>query len=327
MGTIHRLIRDHGRDVARTLIDQDQIPFFQVAANVLADESTGLGLTYSGFCLTALPHRRLADDQPWVRSNAGMSLLVEPGRRPKIPEPKRPADYETVGVPYGAKARLILLYLQTEALKRGSPVIELGRSMNQWLTRMGVSAGGATYKEVRNQADRISRCRLTFDYTGTYKGATFSGHRNEAIVRNAINLRADDLQGHLWDDTVELSGTFFRLLKEHPVPVAEPAIRQLASKSLAFDLYVWLAYRLHVLENDKTVSWPSLFDQFGAGTEYPNEAVYRSNLRAFKPEFRIALSYALAAYEDARVDVDTNGLILHPSRPPVPEREIARLTG
>ncbi|MFC5358210.1 replication protein RepA [Azospirillum himalayense] len=322
MAAVHKLIRTHGRDAARQMIAKEEIPFFQVATSILEEESNETGITYSGFCMTSLPHRRLADDLPWVRSNGSMSLLIEPGRRPKVKNPRSANDYELIGVPYGAKARLILLYLQTEALRNNSPVVELGRSMNNWLERMDISSGGATYREVKNQAERISRCKLTFDYDGPYKGAMASGHTNDSIVRNAINLRATDGQGSLWDDTVQLSDSFFRMLKDHPVPVWEPAIRAIAGKSAAIDVYIWLAYRLHVLEKPTPVSWVALYEQFGTGRRDEDDSTYRSRLRAFKPEFRTALRYALSVYEDGNVEEadDKGGLILHPSRPPVPER-------
>jgi len=329
MATVHKLIRTHGRDIARSMISHEEIPYFQVATSILEEESNETGITYSGFCMTSLPHRRLADDLPWVRSNGNMSLLIEPGRRPKGKSPRTVSDYELVGVPYGAKARLILLYLQTEALRNNSPVVELGRSMNNWLDRMDISSGGATYREVKNQAERISRCKLTFDYEGPYKGSLASGHRNDSIVRNAINLRAGDGQGALWDETVELSDSFFHLLKDHPVPVWEPAIRAISGKSAAIDVYIWLAYRLHVLEKPTSVSWAALYEQFGTGRQNEDEAVYRSRLRAFKPEFRKALGFALSVYEDANVAEadDKGGLILRRSRPPVPERLIGRVGG
>ncbi|HYG88449.1 MAG TPA: pirin, partial [Azospirillum sp.] len=52
----------------------------------------------------------------------------------------------------------------------------------------------------------------------------------------------------------------------------------------------------------------ALYGQFGAGFTL---------LKHFKPAFQDALRDALAAYPDARIDVDENGLILHPSRPPI----------
>lgn len=312
MTQVHKLIVQHGREAARRMISEQEIPYFNIAASILEEESNEVGITYSGFCLTALPHRRLDDEQNWVRSNGNLSLLIKPGETKKVPNPRTADDYRKIGVPYGSKARLILLYLQTQAVRTNSPVVELGRSMNQWLDRMGVAVGGKTYTEVRNQAERISRCTLTFDWCD---GQT-EGFRNGSFVEGGIRLRGLDQQGDLWDDRVSLSEAFFRLLKEHPVPVWEPAIRHIAGKSMAFDIYVWLAYRLHVLEKAKPVSWKAVFDQFGTG----------ATLRYFKPEFRTALAYALSVYPEAKVieDEEGRGLVLHPSPPPIPERLIGR---
>ena len=49
---------------------------------------------------------------------------------------------EPIGVPYGSRARLIMLYLQSEALRTSSREVELGRSLRNWLERMGISVGG-----------------------------------------------------------------------------------------------------------------------------------------------------------------------------------------
>jgi hypothetical protein len=35
---------------------------------VLADEAQRIGITYSGFCLTGFPHKRLADDAAWEKN-------------------------------------------------------------------------------------------------------------------------------------------------------------------------------------------------------------------------------------------------------------------
>lgn len=326
MGTLHKLIRTHGRDTARSLITPDDIPFFAIAEQALTDDSNDVSITYSGLAMAAMPHRRLPDDQAWVRSNGAVSLLIEPGRRPTTSRPLTTKDYAPVGVPYGAKARLILIYLQTEALRRNSPVIPLGRSMHDWLARMDISPGGKTYDEIRRQLDRICRCRLTISYSGRIDGHAATGHSNDAIVRHAVELSApDDQQGRLWEDHLELSETYFRTLQEHPVPLWESAIRAIAAKSMAIDIYVWLAYRLRSLTSTINVSWPALFQQFGTPTADPTNAARK--IRDFKPEFRTALKYALAVYEEARVEEadDGRGLILHPSRPPIPERTAPKL--
>lgn len=314
MAQVHQLVLLHGRSAARRMVPDDQVHLVDLAASMLEEETQGIGITYSGFCLTSMPHRRLPDDQKWSRSSptGRVSLLIEPGQvrtRPATGD----ADFTPIGVPYGPKARLILLYLQTRAIQENSPEVELGRSMNAWLDRMGISAGGKTYAEVRTQAERISRCRLTFFWEDA-RGR--EGFENTSIVSSGIRLSQDNRQGSLWSDTVRLSDAFFRALRDHPVPVWEPAVRQLLSRSMAFDVYVWLAYRLHVLTKATPVSRPALFGQFGGG--------YKAE-RQFWPEFRKSLDLALAVYPDATVTLDDAGVTLHPSRPPVPERDVGRL--
>jgi hypothetical protein len=48
-------------------------------------------------------------------------------------------------------------------------------------------------------------------------------------------------------------------------------------------------------------------------------------IRQIKPTFTEALNLALAAYPEASVDMDKQGLVLHPSPPAVPKAEAKRL--
>jgi hypothetical protein len=183
--------------------------------------------------------------------------------------------------------------------------------MNSWLDHMGLSIGGKTYRQVREQSSRISACRLTFFYDREGGGEV---RHNAAFVENALQFSKElPGQGELWQDTVELNEKFFKALKEHPVPVLDAAIRQISGKSLALDIYIWLAYRLHQLEKPTSISWPALYGQFGAGIKA---------LKHFKPEFAKNLKLALAAYPEARVDVEENGIVLLQSHAPVGDRKV-----
>ncbi len=311
MGEIHQLILRHGRDAARQLVTPEERRLVDIAAQVLACDDSGIGVTYSGFCLTALPHKRLADDEIWERRTPRITLLVEPGHF---------YDNDTrhlFGVPYGSRARLILLYLQTQAVRSSSPEVELGRSMRAWMERMGVQAGGKNYRDIREQSARLSACRLTFFWpTSEGRGRGFS---KESIVEGGLQLydtEEDDNQHRLWIDTVRLSNSFYRALKEHPVPIWEPAVRQISNQSMAIDIYIWLSYRLHVLERSTSVTWSALHGQFGAGYKL---------VRQFKPRFIECLQMAMAVYPEAQISINDEGLTLNPSPPPIPERELARL--
>jgi hypothetical protein len=259
-----------------------------------------------------LPHKRLPAEKEWIRRSERLTLMIEPGRliRPGA------SEGEFVGVPFGSRARLILLYLQTQALRSRSREVELGRSMREWLRRMGIAQGGKSIREVRDQATRLSICKLTFFYQNANGGTGFSSER---IVDDGVLFlepaSADDRQEHLFVETVRLSQSFYDALSRHPVPLWEPAIRAIQNNSMGLDLYVWLAYRLHVLGKPTAIRWPRLHQQFGAG--------FKSQ-RQFKPTFIGNLKLALAVYPDAGVEIEEDGLRLLPSRPPVAERQLLR---
>lgn len=299
MAQIHQIIARDGREAALSFADADIV---DIAAGVMGDESGSLGYTYSGLCLTALPHRRIADDKPWERAGHKVKLIVEPGRL------QVDGNTKLYGVPYGARARMILIYLITQAVRTNSREIALGRSMRAWLEAMGMTIGGETAKAFREQSRRIAACSMKF-FWETDRGGT--GFDKGGIVRRGL-LFGDSIdtgdQPRLFDDTVVLDEVFYNAARQHPVPLQEAAVRHLRDRSMSLDIYVWLAYRLHVLERPTSITWPAIEGQFGGGFKEP---------RFVRRPFLEALEAALAAYPDAKVEVADDGLVLHPSRPPV----------
>jgi hypothetical protein len=111
---VRRLVLLHGRNSASEMVDPTDKTLVRIASEVLGDESGQRGYSYSGLCLTSLPHRKLADDQAWERTVGPLTLIIEPGRIKLGDGPAR-----ITGVPHGARARLILIYLQTQAVLSG----------------------------------------------------------------------------------------------------------------------------------------------------------------------------------------------------------------
>ena len=306
MGTVHQLLEEKGKSGAiATGLDRDVI---EAAAKYMADEDSGLGFIYSGWAQCGLPHRKLADNQPWQIASERIRLVVQPGLRPVGDE----GVLENVGVPFGAHARLILLFLQTEALRTGSREIELGASLRKWMARVGIQPGGSAFRSVREQAERISRCRLSFHIQG---GGRTSALVNQSLVDRALFIEeSDGAQGRLSLEIAKLSEGYFEQLKKHPVPLEEAAVKALANNSAAMDAYIWLAYRLHALSSDRLVTWKALKAQFG--TSY-------KELYHFKSKWPKALQLALAVYPAAKVEVGNEGVVLKPSRPPVAPKLLA----
>ena len=274
---IHALILAHGKDAARDMLSKKEKHLVDLAADAMAVEAfdgNDVGFLYSGWAMTALPHRRPSDGrehEPWTRENGRFRLMVEPGH---IYDSKW--NVEKVGIPYGSRARLILFYLQTEAVRRKSPEIELGTSLRRWLSRMGISDAGPNYAAVRDQSRRLSACRLTIGWSSD--DGTRGFERASIVNRMMFVPNGDDRQGALWDETARLSPEFFESLISHPVPVAEHAIRALQN-----------------------------------GPEY-------ATVKSFRERFVMNLRESLCVYPEARVDISSAGVILHPSPAAIPER-------
>ena len=135
MGQVHQLILTHGIDGDKaSAFDKIKRQCIDTAAAVMFDENQRVGIMHAGFAMTALPHKAIAEPT-WIRQSGNIKLRVDSGSD---------ANDQLVGLPFGSIARMILLYLQSEAVKINSREVELGRTMNQWLASMGIDNGGKT---------------------------------------------------------------------------------------------------------------------------------------------------------------------------------------
>src|ERR1700712_1663670 len=195
MARLHQLIEQHGKSEALKF-DYDR-SVVEAASSYMGAAESEVGYLYSGWAQSALPHKRLADDASWQVRTDYVSLLVEPGKRHTLT-----GDPVPVGVPYGSRARLIILYLQSEAMRTNSREIELGRSLHAWLRKLEISIGGSLMAAGRDQTERISRCRMSFQI----KQGNRTGLINQNMLDTAMFVDADgdSSQGSLFVETAKL---------------------------------------------------------------------------------------------------------------------------
>src|SRR5215475_9572241 len=67
MGTVHRLVIEHGREAAMKKVDPAERHLVRIAAEILAEDDDAIGVTYSGFCQASLPHKKLPAEKEWIR--------------------------------------------------------------------------------------------------------------------------------------------------------------------------------------------------------------------------------------------------------------------
>src|SRR3954447_13417626 len=137
---LQSLVEAHGRQEARKMAQGRRgARAVDAAADWMELEEHRTGFIYSGWCQTALPHRRRPDDEVWRVVADRLSLLVEPG---------------------------------AEALRCRSREVELGGSLRAFLRRVGVPYGGRAAAVVRDQAARIGRRRMSFHWSEARDGST-----------------------------------------------------------------------------------------------------------------------------------------------------------
>ncbi len=263
-----------------------------------------LSFLHSGLCQVALPHSRPADNTLiWRRQSGRFSLLVQPGAI------DRDGAAEYIGVPFGPKARLIMIHLQTEGLK--SRTVNLGASFSAFMRSLGLAVTGGTrgtIGAVREQALRIAQCRFTMQWDE----ANSAGEGRAIIANTSIvdGLELWKADGKQWAETVELSEKFHSHLQEHAVPLDKRGLAHLSANSLGLDLYALLAYRLPRLEREVHLRWGALQAQIGSVERTTNTLAVR--IREVMPD-------VLTAYPHAQIDVTSHGLTLKPSKPAVPK--------
>jgi hypothetical protein len=318
LGKIHDTIRDFGVETARRRAhSKAERCGVEAAAAALAAENGSVEVAYGSYAVAALPHKNPAhrgSASEWRQALDGVEYHFTGGAYP---------DGGPIGVPYGSKSRLIMLYLQTECVRSKSRVIGLDSSLYTHMKAINASppSGGMSYRMFVEHARRVSACALGTISDGG--AARASSPIVTGVVRADAGNSLGDLlhqrrrkdEGYLHDPhehnfptyTV-LSEQFVESFMLNPIRLWAPALALLGNNSAALDIYLWLCGKLPQLGQATFVSWQELQLWFGSG--------YRQT-RQMKPAFLDALWLALAVYPEASVQRTPDGVVLHPSPDPV----------
>jgi Plasmid encoded RepA protein len=293
---------------AVTPLSRVQQRLIRSAVEIQADDPEAILYQHTVFCQTGLPYRDPGKAaRLWQRSQGAAHLEVEAGR---AFHPEK-GGFVDVGLPFGPKPRLILAYLNAEAIRTSSPIVEVEDSLCAFVRRIGLSRDGRSIRAVKDQLTRLATAeiRLALAMPGT-PAKQVQAH----IVKGfELWLPKDEHQRVLWPANVTLSTDYFESLSRHAVPLDERAIAALSHSAMALDLYCWLAQRLHRVEPGKAafIPWTALKAQFGW---------HYDRMRKFREVFRQTLDLVCSQYRGARIELDGRGMTLRNSPPPVKGR-------
>jgi hypothetical protein len=261
---------------------------------------------HSVLCQTCLPFRDPGDDaRVWERVNGGIRLKVLAG---EAMHPER-GDFVPVGLPFGPKARLVLMHINQQALLSQSPCIEIEDSLTRFVRRMlKLDTGGRTIRVVKDQLARLSAASIRLGLVKEGRAVTVN---SQIVTAFDIWFPKDERQRVLWPSTVQLSLDYWESLKTHAVPLDEAAVGALSHSAVGLDIYAWLAQRLHRVPEGAAalLVWPVLHAQFGLGY---------ARLNDFRKDFKSALKQVVAVYPKARIELDRRGMTIRNSPPPIP---------
>jgi hypothetical protein len=283
-----------------------------IAADLIRQEYPDrLQFSHTVLCQVGLP-RKSTPLRRYERTNGNRSLLVEAGSL------WNGLSWIEQPLPYGAIPRLVMVHISTEAVRTKNRVIDVGDSMRQFLTQLGLHpTGGARggYTALRKQMQALAACRMTLGMTDGAKATTIDAKPIKRFDAWIFNGHHDGSQRTLWPGELELSEDFFDTLTRHAVPLDYRALAALKHSALALDIYTWLAHRLPrvTVPSGTKVSWVNLKEQFGQDYQESKD---------FKKAFRNALRQVCTVYADARLRNMAGGLVLLPSPSAVPRTQI-----
>jgi len=214
---------------------------------------------HSVLALCGLPYKRPLDDTTVYRRQYGRTALTvhsgdlaDPYTGKVIPQ----------GLPYGPKARLLMLHICTRALRQKSPVVVIEDSLSAFIRSLGFpKAGGkkGPYNQFKEQLNRLAASSMQMMLWNGGQSLTINTH---PISSFNVWLPLNPDQKMLWNSSVTLSHDFYDSLQKHALPVDIRAIAALSHSAKQMDMLLWMAYRLKELNKPYFLTWDLMKDQF-----------------------------------------------------------------
>ena len=255
--------------------------------------------------LCSLPRTNPGNRLQYIRRNGPFTLFMNATGGAKLP--------------YGSLPRLLLAWMCTEAVKTQSPDLVLGRSLSEFMEKLGMPPVGSGRARLRNQITRLFNAGVRLVYEDA-EGEVSMG----SMVASRAALWWDPKrpnESSLWESTVRVGAELFQEIINHPVPIEMSTLKALSRSPLGLDLYLWLTYRVFTLEKSVRLPWKLLYQQFGAE---PAKAEDRFVVMNFRKKCLRELVKIKVAWPELNYSIDKGVLVLSPSRMLIPPKERQR---
>jgi hypothetical protein len=266
-----------------------------------------------------LPHTDPGEVPLWTRTNGNITLVL--ARTGYDAKKRRP-----IGYPFGSLPRLLLFWLNTEAVQTGKRRLELGHSFSGFVRQLGLdsSQGGprSDFQRLREQMRRLFSSAINFQAEDVSDGLQLDISVNMNIVsrRELWWDPKSPEQVTLFGSWLELGEDFFKTITASPVPSDMRALTALKRSPLALDLYCWATHKAEYVSRknkNQFIPWKGLMGQFGS--DY-------GTVKNFRQKAIAALKKIEAVYPGLKLqDAEGGIVVLSSSTPSVPKKPPSRL--
>src|SRR6266404_9397233 len=142
-----------GEDITALMLTPHQRRLLDAATNIRSEPPDRIDFLHTVQCQCGIPYRNPGDGVlEWDRRQGNASLRIEAG---SAIDP-RTGDFVQLGLPYGEKPRLVLIHLATEAVRTGSPVVDVEESMTAFARSLSLETNGQQLKSLKDQLARLA---------------------------------------------------------------------------------------------------------------------------------------------------------------------------
>ena len=289
------------------------------AAEEIRDAPAGdIAYQHTVLCQTGLPYRQ-TESRTWDARNGRVFLHIKAGEYLD----GHTEQWQELPLPFGPKARLVLVHINSEAIRTRSREIDVEDTLTAFVRKLqnGRDPNGDEIRKYNQQIVALSSANIRMAVIDDKASASaFRIPHGDIKISDwhEVWQSKNPKQRSFWTNTVHLTDEYFQSLIHHAVPLDQRAVAALAHSAMALDIYAWLAQRLWRISANgpDKVTWVNLHQQFGQNYKL---------IRQFRSVFLKTLKDVQTQYPDAKLEANEGGLLLKQSNPPV-HKKLVRIS-
>jgi hypothetical protein len=266
---------------------------------------------HSVLAICGLPYERLPLAQrDFSRKQGNMALDITSGL---LRDERGEAHLQPI--PFGPKARLVLMHLCSEAIRQKAATIEIAESLTGFVRDMGFSDSAGKRGPMTAFKEQLNAMAAATMRISVWEDNRVRTRNITPIDQMDLWLPSNPDQRALWPSTVTFSDAMFKSIQQRSMPLNRHVIKALAGSARKLDLYFWMNWRMHNLTAPLSLGWDSLYDQFGGASTNP---------RRFKQHFKDDLADIREILTRLPARLTDKGLTILPADPDVLALPVAR---